>query len=86
MIKKHQREFDKCGGLDKYDAYVPAKNQFLHDDFYVSAWKHKFHMSTAHGYYTRGKGGWNMGTQKKLYKASPNGINVDSHYVGKSDE
>lgn len=79
-------KFYKYGSLDKYDSHIPPKQQFIHDDFYVSSEKYKFHMSTATGYYPLSSDRWHMGVQKKQLMASGKGIKVDKYFIGKSDE
>lgn len=80
------RGFKKYGSLDKYDAFIPVKNQFIHDDYYVSAWKYNFHTSTAYVFRTKNQGNLHMGVQKCQNKISPKGLKVDKLYIGKSDE
>lgn len=79
------KPFHKHGGLDKYDAYMPNKASWIQDNYYVSGYSSYFHLSAAYGYRDRGNG-WNMGTQKKMWKASGRGIMIDGNSVGKSDE
>jgi hypothetical protein len=75
----------KSHGMDKYDAYIPPKQNFIHDDYYVSHYQECFHLSSA--YASRAKGrGWTMGVQKKMWQASGRGIMVDGSGTGKSDQ
>lgn len=74
----------KGGGFDKYDCHRPNKTHFIHDDYYVSAEQREFHMHTAYYYGEKGRGTWG-GVNKALPKASGMGINIESHYIGKSD-
>jgi hypothetical protein len=63
---------------------MPNKPSWVQDDYNSSCYHEEFHMSVAWGY--RGvKGGFVMGVQKKMWKASAKGIHVDSYHVGKSD-
>lgn len=78
-------KIQKGGGLDKYDAYMPNKAHWIHDDYYVSMHQREFHSSAAWGYREGRRHGFRMGVNNKMYKASPMGISVDGHYVGKSD-
>lgn len=78
MIRKHQM-------LDKYEAHMPNKANWVQGEYYVSLESERFHLS--YGWRDHGgiKGGTRFGVQRKLHHASGSGINVDSHYVGKSE-
>jgi hypothetical protein len=81
------KKFYKGHGFDKYEAHLPVKNTFIHDDYYVSANQEKFHLATAYGYRDQGRG-WSMGVQKKMFKASGSGwiVDQDGGATGKSDQ
>lgn len=79
-------KIQKSSGMDKFDAWMPNKGSFIHDDYYVSNEKHAFHLKSAYGWRSGCRKGFSMGIQKKMYRASPLGIMVDSQYIGKSDE
>jgi hypothetical protein len=72
--------------IDKYDAHVPSKCDFIHDDYYISGESYRFSVKCSYAYQEGGsRRGFSMGVQKKIYRASSEGIIVDGHYVGKSD-
>lgn len=71
---------------DKDDGYIPAKDNFLHDDWRVSNQRENFHIANGYGYRMRGRG-WSFGVKKKIWCASPRGERVDGYNnCGKSDE
>lgn len=78
------KRFSKTSGFEKFDGCLPARKNFVHDDYYISAEQQKFHMENAYAYPDKGRG-FNMGTQKKIYMISPLGWAVDNHYIGQTD-
>lgn len=79
-------KINKSSGLDKFDAHMPNKCDFIHDDYYISGEKYKFSIKQAYGWKEGSRKGFSMGVQRKLHKVSSEGIVVDGHYVGKSDD
>lgn len=77
----------KSGSLDKYDAYMPNKPHWIHDDFYVSNEQYEFHTSAGWGYQEGRRTGFRVGVNNKAWKVSPMGICVDdrARHIGKSD-
>ncbi len=75
----------KSSGLDKYDAHMPNKCDFIHDDYYISGESYRVSVKAAYAWREGNSKGFSIGVQKKIYKASSEGIMVDGHYVGKSD-
>lgn len=75
--------------LDKYEAHIPNKAHWVHGEYYVSTESERFHLS--YGWLDNGvsagrrRSGTRFGIQKKLYHATSCGIQVDSAYVGKSE-
>jgi len=77
----------KHNSMDKDDGYILTKRQFIHDDYYVSDKQNKFHTASAYAYHKGTKGGgFSVGTQKQMWRASGKGIMIDGYYgVGQSD-
>jgi hypothetical protein len=79
----------KHRSFDKYDGYMPNIPSFVHEDYAVGAESEKFHNPIGYsGFYKRGHrflGGFSFGSQKRLWHASPKGIDIDSYNVGKSE-
>lgn len=72
--------------LDKFEAYLPNKPHWVHEDYGVSGQSDShFHTSVAYGYSGRRLRGFRFGINNKVFKASGKGIMIDSHYIGKSD-
>jgi len=74
----------KHSDMDKYDGYMPNKPEFIHDDYHVSQLQENFSTPKAYGYRGHGRG-FSFGVQKKMWKASGRGIQVDGSGIGKSD-
>lgn len=79
------QKFGKHSNMDKWEGFLPTKDPFMQDDYYTSKESDQFHMSRGYGYPSRGRG-FNFGTQKKIWKASGQAVQIDSYSVGKSDE
>lgn len=75
----------KSQSMDKWDAYMPNKPGFVHDDYVVGGEHSKFHMPNQYMYRDNGPG-WSAGVNKKLHKASAFGVFVDHMYVGKTEQ
>lgn len=75
----------KHRSMDKYDGYMPNKAHWIHNDYHVSMMQEMFHTASAYGYHDSRRHGFSIGIEKKMWKASGYGINIDSEYVGKSD-
>lgn len=75
----------KYGNLDKYDCHMPGKKSFIQDAWYVSKNHENLHITC--GYIVQGNAdrGTRFGINRKAWKASPAGIMVDGHYVGKPE-
>lgn len=78
MIRKHQM-------LDKYEGHMPNRAHWVQGEYYVSLESERFHLSYGWKDNGRLKGGTRFGVQRKLHHVSPNGVSVDSMYVGKSE-
>lgn len=76
----------KSSGMDKYDAHMPNKCDFIHDYYYLSCEKYRFSIKQAYGHREGDRRGFSMGVQRRVYKVSSEGIRVDGYYVGKSDD
>lgn len=79
--------FYKHISQDKNDGFIPPKDNFFHDNWYVSSHQENFHATNAYGYFARGRG-WSMGIKKAIWNISSHGVDVDNGYsrTGKSDE
>lgn len=75
----------KHRSLDKYEAYKPDKSHFVQDIYPAGCQAERFHNPSGYANFGRGKRGFSFGIQKKLYRVSGNGINIDSYHVGKSE-
>lgn len=76
----------KGHGLDKFDGYIPKRHDFLHDNYNVSYQQESFSIRSGYAWDHAGKRrGFSYGVDKKIWKASGRGINVDSQDIGKSD-
>ena len=79
-------KIQKASGLDKFDAYMPNKSNWIQDEYTTSSNKHLFSIKSAYGWVDGHRKGFGFGVNKKLHKASSSGLMVDSYHVGKSDE
>lgn len=71
--------------LDKWEAYLPNKTNFVHGDYSVSSSQDQFHMSNAFCAREGNRRGFRMGVQKRITRIAGAGICVDSKYIGKAD-
>lgn len=75
----------KSGLMDKWDAHMPNKAGWFHDDYMVSSEQVHFHLPNSYQSHAKGRG-WSAGINKKIYRASPYGICVDREHVGKTEQ
>lgn len=81
-------KLNKHLNTDKYDAYIPVRDNFIHEDGNVGMYSEKLHLPRAYGYNTKNRrNGFVFGIQKKVDCVSPRGIFVDrkAWAVGTSD-
>ncbi len=77
----------KGGGLDKWDGWRPSGKHFVHTNSDVSRYDAHFSVRAGYVWDKRGRArGWSYGVDKKIYLVSPQGICIDSIFIGKSDE
>jgi hypothetical protein len=74
----------KYTNSDKFDAHMPNKAHFVHDEMTVSKYSDRFHSHSTSGL-KFGGGYVQFGVCKNLSSASSEGYYIDAYYVGKSD-
>lgn len=79
IVRKHSY-------LDKDDAYMPNKQHWIHDEWYISKYSGALHMSSGYGRHAGQRSGFPFGVSKKLWVATNKGDRLDSHGIGKSDQ
>jgi len=84
---KDNKNFEISPGLDKMDSYMVPRENFYHDSYFVSG-RGPFHQTTGYAYRDFHGPSHYMGTNKKAWKVSGEGYNIDSRgsRIGKSDE
>lgn len=77
----------KGGSLDKWEAWRPSGQHFVHTNSDISREDALFSVKAGYAWDQRRRTrGFNYGVDKKLYLVSGQGINIDNIYIGKSDE
>jgi hypothetical protein len=77
----------KYGSLDKVEAYLPPKEQFIHDDYLVSQYATRFSNRSGYMYDPTGRvRGTSYGVDKRIGRVADLGIIIDDLgvVVGKS--
>lgn len=69
--------------LDKFDSYMPNKTHWVHNEYHISRESESFHLSS--GFSTEEESSTSFGVSKKEHKTSSCGYEMDSQYVGKSE-
>lgn len=71
--------------MDKWEAHLPNKVNFMHTDYCVSLEQEKFHMTNAYCARQGDRRGFRIGTQKRLPRMTGLGVLADRKYVGKAN-
>lgn len=75
----------KYKSLDKFDSHLPKRDQFIHDEPYISNSVDNFHMTVGTMWINGKKKPVSFGVCKREWNASSHGVCVDGSYIGKSD-
>lgn len=75
------KKYNTAPGQDKFDGWMPNKREFAHDHYLVGKNTINFHNTTAYMYRDSGDGHY-TGINKRMWKVSGCGLNIDSSGQG----
>jgi hypothetical protein len=78
-------KINKHESIDRFEAHMVKKDNFIHDEYYMSPYCGSFHMDASWGY-REGSKGFNFGINKKKYRAMSMGFAIDASYAGKTSQ